>query len=68
MHELATNGTNVLGESRREHHDLLFTWSLHEDLLDVFAHFCSNESVYSTELLENFVTFIDDEEFNFVQL
>jgi len=40
VHKLMANWTNVLGKCSREHHNLLFSWSLHKDLLYVFTHIC----------------------------
>jgi hypothetical protein len=38
LHELATDGLDVVGKSGREHHDLLLLRCGPEDLLDITAH------------------------------
>jgi hypothetical protein len=39
-HELLADGTGLLGEGGREHHDLLLCWGSTEDFLHVTAHVC----------------------------
>ena len=40
-HELATDRTSLIGEGRREHHDLLLSWSGLKHSLDLPPHVCS---------------------------
>jgi hypothetical protein len=43
-HELLADGTGLLGQGGREHHNLLLCWGSTEDLLDVAAHVCPRVS------------------------
>lgn len=39
-HELLADGTGLLGQGGREHHNLLLCWGSTEDLLHIAAHVC----------------------------
>ena len=44
VHELATDGSDVLGQGGGEHHHLLLVRGIHEDLLHDLAHVCKSWS------------------------
>lgn len=57
--ELLADESVLLGKGSRKHHDLFLMWCLPEDRLDSLSH---------VELLDKFVTFVQDEEFQLIQL
>lgn len=59
LHELFADGTHLLGQSGREHHDLLVVRSGTEDVLHITTH---------VQLLQHLVTFIEHEMLDIGQL
>lgn len=71
LHELLADGLDLVGQSGREHHDLLLLGSGTENLLDVATHVwgalvsdSSHESrgQQPTNLVEHLVAFVEDED------
>lgn len=58
LHELLTNGTDLLRQGGREHHHLFLVRSVSEDVLHVSSH---------VQRLQNLVTLVNDERLHVVQ-
>lgn len=58
LHELLADGTDLLGQSSREHHHLFLVRSVSEDVLDISSH---------VQGVQDLVTLINDEGLDVVQ-